>query len=261
MARVNVDDELFFDPRFKALARRLGNEDTATGMCIRLWRLAQKYWGKDHSPIPYDVFCLEDLEVMLEVGMAIKTEMGVYVKGSQERFDWYRQKVEAGKKGGKRSTEVRQQAKSKHPLEGRLEKSKHPLEKPEAKMNPPALVLAPVLDNKTPVVPFERGRRKNLNNEAARLVARVTLAATQQNSVEDDARRTAGEEAWVLLRKKYPNWPTFIKFYRDAIQNKKANLFELDLKNMFKAFLEEKHHGTTQVGSEGNKADVLHSSV
>lgn len=144
LARINVEDEFYLDPRFRALIRKIGDEDKAVGMCLRLWRVAQKYWGKDHTPIPYDVFKLEGLEDLLEVGLAEKSDEGIYARGSKDRFDWYRQKIEAGRKGGLKSAEQRQ-AKPKHPLEEIQASAQVSLEKTQAKTNPPVLVPAPVL--------------------------------------------------------------------------------------------------------------------
>jgi hypothetical protein len=110
MARVNIEDELHADPRFRALVRRLGDEDRAVGMLHRFWRIAQRYWGNEKQLVPDDVFALEDLEVLVGVGFAVRKAEGVYARGAEERFDWYLQKCRAARAAAaerKRKAELR----------------------------------------------------------------------------------------------------------------------------------------------------------
>jgi hypothetical protein len=111
VARINVEDELEGDLRFKALVKRLVDEDQALGMVIRCWRIAQKYWG-DEQLIPFEVFELGGFSELLNVRLAREHPggpltangrvvgdfaPGVYVSGSDERFSWYLQICQAAR--------------------------------------------------------------------------------------------------------------------------------------------------------------------
>lgn len=99
MARINIDDALLADPRFKALVRVAGSEDLAIGMCFRAFRSGLKYWG-DGKLVPERIWKIEGLEQLVEVDLAERREDGVYVRGSSEQFAWYRQRKEAASNGG-----------------------------------------------------------------------------------------------------------------------------------------------------------------
>jgi hypothetical protein len=107
MARVNVEEKLFTDNRFKALVRRIGDEDRAVGMMIRAFRLAQTFWGQDRGLIPLDLWNMHDLHILIDCLLAEKRDTGVYVKGSEQYFDWYLRKIKASAKGVKAKVEKR----------------------------------------------------------------------------------------------------------------------------------------------------------
>lgn len=98
MARINIEEELYGDHRFRRLTRKVGNEDNALGLLVRFWRLAQKYWGDNESLVPLSEFEAEDFQVISEAGLAEVRESGVYAKGAKKHFAWYLQRVDAGKK-------------------------------------------------------------------------------------------------------------------------------------------------------------------
>lgn len=100
MARINIDDSLFSYPPFKRLRKKVGDEDLAVGMTYRLWRLAQIYWGNGEFLIPLEELQAEGLEVMLEIGMAVQRETGIYAKGSKEAYSWILERKDTAKKGG-----------------------------------------------------------------------------------------------------------------------------------------------------------------
>lgn len=106
LARINVEDDFWTHPRYRALTRIIGDEDKAAGMCIRFWRLAQSYWG-ERKPVPTDVWDLEKLEPLVTVGLAEKKDDGVYCKNSERHFEWYSQAVESGRRGGIKSVRAR----------------------------------------------------------------------------------------------------------------------------------------------------------
>ncbi len=115
LARLNLEDTIDADPRFKRLVKILGNEDQALGMIVRFWRLAQLHWGKDEL-VPFDHFELDGFGPILTAGLAEKRAGGMYAKGSEERFAWYRQKLEAsphGVEARKKQAEKSRKANSK----------------------------------------------------------------------------------------------------------------------------------------------------
>lgn len=98
MARINVEDNLFTDARFVALRSELG-EEVAIGKLVIAWRIAQNYWVKSEL-VPLKFWELLKLQVLVDYDFAEITENGIYVKGTDENFEWLKQKQLAGKKGG-----------------------------------------------------------------------------------------------------------------------------------------------------------------
>lgn len=106
MARINIEDHLDSDFRFKALIRLLAKahpslahddiSDMAHGRVERFWRLAIKYWGNEEL-VPFDVFAMEEIDILLACGLAEKRETGIYARGAEEHFDWYLQKCRASR--------------------------------------------------------------------------------------------------------------------------------------------------------------------
>lgn len=107
MARVNIEEKVFADPRFRALALKLGDEEKAMGRLVFVFRMAQEYWADDGKFIPTEIWDINDYKILEAVGFAERTPDGIYIKGIAERADWLRKKVAAGKVGGRRSVEAR----------------------------------------------------------------------------------------------------------------------------------------------------------
>ena len=139
MARVNVEDEIEFDPRFKALARRLGCEDRARGMLVRFWRTAQTHWGRGEL-VPRELFNVGDFGEILAVGLAEDRGTGFYARGSEERFAWYVQVCQAGKRRSKGPRNKNGQLISDKPAD-----DQRPLDKTPAEDQRPDQLLTPTL--------------------------------------------------------------------------------------------------------------------
>lgn len=105
--RINVEDKLFTDYRFKALARILGNEWTAIGMCVSFWKASAKHWAEDGALMSKRQFEIEGFGPVLEVGLAEEREDGIWAKGTADYLDWARQRHEARAAGGKASAAAR----------------------------------------------------------------------------------------------------------------------------------------------------------
>jgi len=102
VARINVEDKLHADPRFKRLTRRLGNEDQALGLLVRFWSVAQRHWIKEEL-VPERDFIADGFEILFELGFAEPHEDGFYAKGARREFEWLR----GNSKGGKSSAQTR----------------------------------------------------------------------------------------------------------------------------------------------------------
>lgn len=118
MARLNIEETIWSDPRFLKLCIKLGDELRAIGAVVMAWRLAQKHWCPKKAAVPESEWRLSGLpDAVIEVGLAEFSGDGVKLKGVEDAFSWYFDAVEAGRKGGQASARSR--------------KPKRPLSKPE----------------------------------------------------------------------------------------------------------------------------------
>ena len=107
MARINVEDQFWTDPRKQYLASKLGCELKAIGACVRFWRLAQEY-HKRGKMIPESAFRFAMLpEELFDAEFAVRFEEGIYAKGGEENFAWIKSKIDNGKAGGVESGKAR----------------------------------------------------------------------------------------------------------------------------------------------------------
>lgn len=107
MARINIEDELYKDARFLTLVSKVGL-DAAIGSIVRAFTVAQKYWLKNESKIPAEVWKKQMLnQGLVDVGLATLHGDGYYVAGSKEQFAWLIKLKESGKKGGDLSGKIR----------------------------------------------------------------------------------------------------------------------------------------------------------
>lgn len=110
MARINIDDSFFNDPRIKLLEQLIKGEINAGswvdpealayGIALKGFRFAQWYWLKNEQLIPAIVFESLGLSILVEAGLAEHREGGFYVKGTREFSQWLQQKKDAGKASG-----------------------------------------------------------------------------------------------------------------------------------------------------------------
>jgi len=118
MARINIEETIWSDPRFaRLIGKTNGSQALAIGALICAWKQAQFHWGGNEdlkipqrSTIPLEVWNRFELaQELLEVGFAEVQNNKVYVKGSLAHLDWLAQRIAAGKKGG----EMKKKNKSK----------------------------------------------------------------------------------------------------------------------------------------------------
>lgn len=101
MARINFEDDVESQDEFWALLPLVGGErDTALGKLVRFFRLAQYAFGHN-APMTETDLRARGFGVMIDSGWAVSVPGGYQALGAAKHFGWYRQKVEAGKKGGR----------------------------------------------------------------------------------------------------------------------------------------------------------------
>ena len=98
-SRLNIEAEVFSDPRYLALVQRVG-QFTALGMLGHFWRAAQLYY-KRGAPMPREHFDVGGFQPLLEVGYAKECDGGIRAAGEAEQFGWLRARRGAGSEGGK----------------------------------------------------------------------------------------------------------------------------------------------------------------
>lgn len=145
MARINVDDDIETRPEYRRLVKILeGNDHEALGLLVNFWRLAQKYWGEGKL-VPIEDVETWGFEPLVESKWAVIREEGVYAKGSEERFAWYRQRVQAGKSRSEAPRGDNGQFIGSTPAEVQRTTSEAPAETPSTVIPHQPLVPAPVL--------------------------------------------------------------------------------------------------------------------
>lgn len=105
MARINVEERFWFDPRLKALKRELG-EYEATGQVLEFWRLAQQYFINNEN-IPHEHWNVSGLsEFLIKFGFAIKhKDNSVSAQSGAKHFRWLIKAKEDGRIGGQLSSQ------------------------------------------------------------------------------------------------------------------------------------------------------------
>lgn len=110
MARINIEECWWSDPRRSKLIKIIGDEERADGAAVRMWRLAQENWKSGCRLVPQYIFeSLEFASALLGSGLAELRGDEVYVRGSSQYLDWTREQREKarenGSKGGKKSAQ------------------------------------------------------------------------------------------------------------------------------------------------------------
>lgn len=108
MARINIEECWWSDPRRSALIRLTGGEMQADWSAMRAWRLAQEYWKHERRLVPRELFdMLPHAPELLQAGLAVEREGLVYVRGSGTYLDWVAAKRTQAQAAGQRSAESR----------------------------------------------------------------------------------------------------------------------------------------------------------
>lgn len=129
MARINIEDCWWTDPRRERLGELVGSMMMADAIIIRAWRLAQEFWGKDRALIPKEVFgTLQEASKLIQAHLAEERDNGIYVRGSSQYLDWHFQQRESARKGGKKSAERPRDAQGRLLKKSKQPSKRHPSE-------------------------------------------------------------------------------------------------------------------------------------
>lgn len=110
MARINIEDSLFKDPRFMKLMIKVWDRHKALGMVTDAYILAQQHYLNEESGrlIPLESWAHSELgDALILCGLAVAEKEGIYVCGSEKQFKWLLQRQNAGRQGGKKTQENR----------------------------------------------------------------------------------------------------------------------------------------------------------
>lgn len=115
MARLNIEDSLWADPRFQDLMIAVKNRHAAKGMVIELWSMAQKFWLASRGQgIPKAAWIEAEMpSALVECKLAKDNGDFIYAAGSKEQFAWLSACSENGKKGGPAAAKSRVENKGK----------------------------------------------------------------------------------------------------------------------------------------------------
>ncbi len=104
MARINIEDCWWTDPRRERLTDLIGGALLADGAAIRMWRLAQEFWRHGRGLVPAHIFAsLPHSTELVTSGLARSDKANVYVCGSSQYLDWIHDRTKAGQAGGRKS--------------------------------------------------------------------------------------------------------------------------------------------------------------
>jgi len=128
MARINIEEKLLLDIRFKALSRKMG-EYAAIGAWVTVAFVAQRYWGDGQQLIPLDIWELGGLpNEMVDCHLVEKRSEGYYLKGSEVYFAWYESRCQLAKKGRDRIKSKKAEIAEKSNIRPNIESNIRPSE-------------------------------------------------------------------------------------------------------------------------------------
>ncbi len=138
MARINIENSLYQDIRFYELIQKSGSVETALGIMVRAWTVAQEYWKKGKRPIPKEAYAKQRLSpLIVACGLArIVEDEAIYICGSEEQFAWLIQKQDAGRKGGLKSLRKNSSAAKRSLTEASAAKPPSPSPSPSPAQSP-----------------------------------------------------------------------------------------------------------------------------
>lgn len=195
MARINIEDSLWADPRFQDLMIKVASRHTAKGMIVELWTLAQRFWltsGGRGIPKPaWDDAGMPS--ALIECNLAKDNGEFIYAVGSKEQFAWLNARSENGKKGGPAA------AKSRAEIKGKSKRRKT------------SEVVEPTL-NTSSLSSSLSSSDSNSNSDSLNL-AQASASGVPTRAVLDSDGQSSGAQTWRAYKAAYqekyqepPSW-------------------------------------------------------
>lgn len=167
MARINIEECWWTDPRREKLAELVGGPMMADALAIRAWRLAQEFWGDGRQLIPPHVFStLEANAKLIQANLAEEREDGIYVRGSSQRLEWHAIRREAARVGGLKSAEKKRKKVKQTPSKLNQTQPSHSHSLSHSSSNSNSGILALASQTPQTIVAFycDRWRERNGKN-------------------------------------------------------------------------------------------------
>lgn len=103
MARVNVEERFWTDPRLEKLSIKLHSRYKAIGQCVELWHIGQEFYSNKNK-FTMRAFKYHGLsKYLIECGFAVLENDEIKIRGADDQFKWILCAKEGASKGGKAS--------------------------------------------------------------------------------------------------------------------------------------------------------------
>jgi len=107
MARINIDDRWWVDPRRRLLIKAVGDEYVADGLALHFWKLGQEAEKRDNRINKKQFKLMPHSDAFLSCELAVEIDGGIYIKGSEKEYSYLKKAKVNGSKGGKKSAAAR----------------------------------------------------------------------------------------------------------------------------------------------------------
>lgn len=201
MARINVEDSIWRDPRFLDLAIRLGSMDTAIGVLVRAWDLAQRNYKSPGRCIPKTAWAAARLpDAIIECGLARWTDSGVHVCGSTEAFNYIKVRQELGAASHVKPLKKSPRKRSQTVANAASSSSSSSFSSSDSGSNPPE-GIAPLAEVGSPVGYFIAAYARAYDRKYTRdgKKARPSLGGKVQGQIRRFVEETPIERACALI--------------------------------------------------------------
>jgi len=214
--RINVEDSIDGDFRYKVFSSRIKDDYRALGMMIYAWRLAQKYWCPEKKLIPKEIWDLfEPSKEMISCHLAEERKNGIYVRGTEEQFAWYFQKIESGRLGGLKSVKSRwgkhRLSTAQAPLKHRLSTAQAEGKQRVSESNPPAPAPAPA-------------HKKNIHLSTTICAASSTLI----DFLNEKCGKSFKPQTWDKHIRKVMGWGFTVEDLKQVVENQLKDEYFLE---------------------------------
>lgn len=258
VARLNVEQRWWEDPRRLELVEMLGDEEKADGKALKLWRTAQKHSQKNEL-VPATSFNLKRFQPLIDVGLAELQPGGIYARGAKELFKWLddrsaggRTRQDAPRDGGGRFAKAEAVPEADIPppddtscppaAAGDAGPAFHNAG-PAASSCSPASSSPSLLNSSTPKSPLtprpSRAQREAASMESRRLLDAIlrTAEAWEPGSDAAAAEEIGDRRAMEVIRLRFKSWKHFDATYYHARKKGTDLTLQRDLRRTIVAYL------------------------